>query len=477
MKKLSLTVFWIFAAWLCAAQGLVTTEAVRVAEDYGNQHPQLELLNDGRAGISWTDVGTKSIFFAKHNGFDGFNAPMQLNPVGLEVQSYTWSGPDFAVDGDHVYVIFRSFGHETGHVYCVKSTDNGATFGDTVRVDHLSEGFAQFPDVAVFNDTVFVTFMAHDADGSHPTYQVARSIDGGATFEDAVPAAALVGDEVCDCCPPEIIANEDRIILFFRNNAENIRDIKAVISYDRGGSFTDWISVDDHNWLIDACPSTGPDARFGEDGMVYSTYKSQDGGAGKVFFNAYDLETDASTDLVEIYATEGLSAALNYPQLCMGNDLIGVVWEDVVTGTAIDVFFNYSGVDVIDFNPDNALNLTALVGVQSKPDIAEKGGVFHVVYADAVDGDLYYLQVGEPNAIAETEISFRVYQPTTKSLVLEADLTEPAVLEVVDLEGRLILSQTVTTNRTEISTADWDTGLYVVRLKQNDVWAVQKIVH
>ena len=43
--------------------------------------------------------------------------------------------------------------------------DNGMSFGDTVRVDSLSTGYANYPDVAVSNDTVFVTFMDHDAGG------------------------------------------------------------------------------------------------------------------------------------------------------------------------------------------------------------------------------------------------------------------------------------------------------------------------
>ena len=119
-----------------------------------------------------------------------------------------------------------------------------------MRVDNLSSGFGQYPDIAVLNDTVWVTFMDHDASGLNPQYVVAKSVDGGLTFSSEVVAGEIYGDEACDCCQPELIVNEDYVIVYFRNNDNNIRDIKGVISYDRGDVFTDFFSVDDHLWQL-----------------------------------------------------------------------------------------------------------------------------------------------------------------------------------------------------------------------------------
>jgi hypothetical protein len=469
---------WILAILFLShanAQDFLTTTPIKVAGGSGNHHPQVELIEAGRVGVTWTSNGSKNVYFAKHNGLDGFDSPVQLNPDGMDVQSYDWSGPDFAVEGDNVYVVFRSYGYETGHIYIVKSTDKGETFGDTVRVDYLDAGFGQYPDLAVFNDTVYVTFMNHDDGGANPSYDVVRSVDGGLTFEEEVTAASIIEGESCDCCQPEIIVNEEKLVLFFRNNDENIRDIKGVISTDRGASFTDWISVDDHNWYIEACPSTGPDAHFISDSKVVASYKSEVAGEGKVFLNVYDLEADVSTDLVEIYGTSGTAGSLNYPQVCYDDEVIGVVWEDGATGSSIDVFFNQSSATSIDFNPDNAINLTALAAVQSKPDITLENGVYHVVYADATDFSVYYIQIAQANSIQESALEFEVSQ-TTDQITVKYDGLESVQITITDLHGRIITETRMNSQTLNFETNSWDSGVYFITLISGESRSVKKIV-
>src|SRR5690606_33611640 len=98
--------------------------------------------------------------------------------------------------------------------------------------------------------------------GTNPQYVLTRSFDGGLTFDTPVDASALLGNEACDCCQPEIVVDANKVMIFFRNNVSNTREIKSVISYDRGATFTDWISVDDHNLVLASCPSSGADARL-----------------------------------------------------------------------------------------------------------------------------------------------------------------------------------------------------------------------
>lgn len=477
MKKRSFLLLTLISVLQLNAQDFAVTEPLKVAGGVGNHHPQVELIEPGRVGVTWTSSGTKNVYFAKHNGVDGFADPVQLNPEGLDVQSYDWSGPDFAVEGDNVYVVFRSNGHETGHIYMVKSIDKGETFGDTVRVDALDEGYGQFPDLAVLNDTVYVTFMNHDDGGANPSYEVARSVDGGLTFEEEVLAASIIPGESCDCCQPEIIVNNEYVMVFFRNNDDNIRDIKAVTSIDRAVSFTEWISLDDHNWYVEACPATGPDARFIEDDKVVATYKTEVGDEPKVFLNVYDLEADESTDLVEVFSPMGTGDALNYPQVCYNDEVIGVVWEDGGDGTSRDVFFNQSATTSIDFNPDNAMNLTALAGVQAKPDITLINGVFHVVYADATDFSVYYLQIATLNAIDDIEANIDAkISATLDQVIVTYGEENTAQLVVTDINGRLIQQQIITDSKTILTMDKWESGVYVVTLISGDQRMVKKIV-
>lgn len=476
--KLFLTLSCLFASVsiLFSQTDLLTTDPIIVADGYGNHHPQIEVTNDDRVNITWTSPGTESAYFAKHNGFDGFGTPVKLNPEGLGVASYTWSGPDFAIEGSNVYAVFRSTNFQS---YLVKSTDHGATFGDTVRIASETALYPFYPDVAVLNDTVYATFMNHlDGDGGTPNYVFSRSTDGGASFESFILASDIMSDEVCDCCPPEILVNEKYVIIFFRNNEDNVRDIKAVISYDRGETFSEWISVDDHEWVILSCPSTGPDARFISEDVVVSTYKSVVGTDAKVFVNVYDLEADASLSTTDIQATDSPNMFLNYPQISYDNDQLGLVWEGLGDGTSVDIFFNHSPTDAIDFNPDNALNLTNMEGTQAKPDVALKNGIYNVVYSNGNDGNLYYLQVGEPNQLTENQnYLIQTYpNPFKESLFINYNASfAGSQLEVVDLQGKVYYSG-LYNGSTEINTATWPAGVYILRITNSESTTVTKVL-
>lgn len=432
---------------------------------YGNYHPQIEIANDNKPLMLWTSSNDKNVYIVKHNE-NGFETPIQLNPAGLEVQSYNWSGPDLATWGDNVYVVFKSIGYETGKCYLVKSTDNGSTFGDTVRVDNLSTGFAQYPDVAVYHDTVFVTFMDHADGGSDPQYVVARSVDGGATFQTEVLAGELLGNEACECCQPEIVVNEKYVIIFFRNNANNIRDIKAVISTDRGVTFNNWISVDDHQWYITSCPSTGPDARITDDNRILTTYRSYENGDERVFFNEFNLDTETSILTKEISSSNSPNS--NYPQIALDGDNIGLVWE--AWGNSTDIQFIGSRIGVSGIDSSAAINITDTTGVQSKPDIAYDGSDFHIVYSNW--GNLRYIKMSDQStSLEDVNVKDPFYispNPNNGLFYINfGDIGTNAKVSVANSLGQVILSSSVTNlaNKNEVDISSFPSGTYTVEIQ------------
>ncbi|MEO9534239.1 MAG: T9SS type A sorting domain-containing protein [Crocinitomicaceae bacterium] len=467
--KAVLVCFTFCLSFLSFSQSFDQTTPISVSTGEGNYHPQVEVLNDGNPAVIWTDFSQKDLYFAKYDGISAFEPSIQLNPPGFNVQSYNWSGPDFWMEGDNVYVIFRSEGYNTGHIYLVKSTDNGDTFSDTVRVDQLATGFGQYPDVAVLNDTVWVTFMDHNDSGLDPQYVVARSTDGGLTFEQEVAAGSLWNAEACDCCQPEIVVDESKVVVFFRNNDNNTRDIKAVVSYDRGVTFTDMFSVDNHNWYITSCPSTGPDARFLSENKVLATYKTTVSNIAEIYVNQYDIAADASDALVQITATGAANQQLNYPQLDAKNGVMGIVWEG--SGQSIDVFINTSSSGAAGLNPDNAFNLTDASGAQNKPDIAVGDGLFHVVYADG--GNVKYTQLTALLSFEEieNELDCNVYpNPATDEINFEFDpaFTENGTLKIYNALGQAVLQREITKGAAiNINTQLLESGVYHYSVESN----------
>ncbi len=397
--KSSITIFAIIiASSFIRAQNYTVSTPIEVSSGMGYYHPQIEVTGDNQPAILWSDQNSKNIYLAKYNGNTAFLPPTKLNPGTMKVQTFNWSGADLSIDGSNVHVVFKQDGYETGGIYTVKSTNHGASFGDTVRVDKPSFGYGQYPDIAVYKDTVFVTYMNHDHTNMIPQYVVSRSIDGGQTFSDPVIAGELLKGEACDCCQPELVVNKDYLILFFRNNDNNIRDIKGVVSYDRGLTFTDSLEVDKHQWLINQCPSTGADSRFLGNDTIINVYKSSVSNKNKVFLNAYDVKNNTSISTTLISSETDNNP--NYPQLAIDGNTIGAVWEGF--GNSTDIYFNFSVNGLKDFNPANIYQLTNASGPQSKPDIAYKNGVFHIVYSDYLTGN-NYIQVS--NLVGLNELS------------------------------------------------------------------------
>ncbi|TNE54242.1 MAG: hypothetical protein EP338_08745 [Bacteroidetes bacterium] len=438
LRNFSVFLYFIgFAAFTSLAQNFSASEPILISDQHGGYHPQIVGTDSGDALVLWTDPISKNCYFTRVSG-SNVETPKALNPTGLDVQSYNWSGPDLARWNDDIYVVFREDGYSTGHIYLVKSTDNGQNFSDTIRVDHLNEGYAQYPDVAVYNDTIFITYMTHDKDGLNPQYVVVRSTDGGNNFGNPAEVSSLLGNEACDCCQPELVVNEEYVIQLFRNNNQNIRDIHALVSKDRGLTFQEILQVDQHQWLINACPSTGPDALL-DNGKLWSVYKSFENNRNKVFLNEHQLGANTS-NLGSVDLSLNLPNNSNYPQIAGKESLLGVVFEGNDQG--VDVFFNASTNGIAGLDEANRINLTAKSGNQFKPAIAYSGSAykFHVVYEDA--GALYYVTVDQTQSISELD-----HLTQNKSLALSKSqnylmLHEELNYSIHDLQGRKILEQT-----------------------------------
>jgi len=483
VMKYILTILLTVNSILASAQSFIASDPITVASGLGYYHPQIEITNDDKPIVLWANSSDKNLYVSKLGVNNSFSTPIQLNPMGFDVQTFDWSGADLAIEDSNVYVVFRSLGYETGHVYLVKSTDNGLTFGDTVRVDNLSSGYGQYPDVAVLNDTVWVTFMDHDASGLNPQYVVAKSIDGGSTFLPEIVAGEILGNEACDCCQPEIIVNNDYVIVYFRNNDNNIRDIKGVVSYDRGETFTDFFSVDDHLWQINGCPSTGPDSRFINDSSSVTVYKTTENGDAKLFINQYNHNSNSSIGLKRVYDSNSSNLSVNYPQVAVKNNVFGVVWEG--QGESRDVFINYSENGVAGLNADNVYNITNILGNQVKPDIAISASRFHVVYADQSSFNLKYVSLESTTSITEVknqQLELATYpNPTTDFIAvsIKTERKDLVAIRIINSLGQEVYSTLVKNQNKYLITVDmkkWNAGIYYVLIESSNKVISKKIV-
>lgn len=242
---------------------------------FGNHHPRIVVDANENPLVIWGK--SNDLMYSRWNGTE-FTTPITLNPGNISIAEGSWMGPDIAAHGDSVYVVYKQTPESSSSspIWCISSYDGGLTFSSPVQVDDIGNSISRFPTITTDDlGNPIIGFMKFDFDFGDPRWVVSKSIDFGVTFLPDVLASGWSGatSEVCDCCPGAITSSGNNIAMLYRDNNENIRDTWAGISTDTGTSFNGGMNVDQQNWMLFACPSSGPDGVIIGD-TLYSTFMS-----------------------------------------------------------------------------------------------------------------------------------------------------------------------------------------------------------
>lgn len=416
---------------------------------YGNVRPRLALTGDGQPIVSFGQNNTNLLFIAKGNG-STFNTPISVLPPMMETYLASWTGADIDAFGDTVVAVFKALPYEEGKVYSVRSIDGGLTFSDTIRVDNHDSGMAWMPSMSMTaQGNPIVTYMAHDGPSLNPRYVYVSSSDGGVTYNSEIQIASLVNGEACDCCPAELVTNGTKQVLLYRNNDLNFRDIYAVYSNDNGVNFNDSENVDQLNWEVNFCPSTGPHGLFSSNNL-YATFASRVSGQYRVYVSKSSANSTVTYN-ERIMMTEPVSVngKQNYPRISGDDNVQVIVWSEAESNN----YEVYSAISTSGFLSDLLLtkqqmnNITT--GTQTNPDVVYKNGVIHVVFQDSSTGDVIYKKGSISSAgILEMKPTNDIVfpNPVSSDLTFQFKLKKTSQLEeyeVIDLTGREIKAKFV----------------------------------
>lgn len=358
---------------------------------YGNTRPRIALSSGDTPVVIWGKGVTGELFTARWNGA-GFDLPVAILPPNVQSYLSSWTGPDLEAKGDVMVAVFKAMPLEGGHVLTVRSTDGGISWSDTIRADsHNNGGVVWLPSMAMDeNANPSVIYMAHDPVWATPRYVVSHSLDQGLTFQNEMNIAASIPDEACDCCPAEYVIDGNQHALLFRNNAANIRDVYAVYSDDDGLSYTGTENIDQLNWNVTSCPSTGPDGVF-NNGNLFSVYASRASGSYRVYLSQTSTNPLLSfSSRVMMSAPTNTNGVQNYPRIDASNDTIAMIWQESETSnyeifTALTTTGNLN-----ELVNSKALVNTSTNGAQTNPDILFSNRTVHVVYQDSPTGSVIY---------------------------------------------------------------------------------------
>lgn len=455
MKKIgTICLFVISPMLLFAQQSIIWEPEITVADGSvtGNVRPRLSLTDNDLPLVLIGKSGNGELFVVRGNG-TGFDAPVQVTPPGLETYLANWTGPDIASKGNNVVVVFKAQTLADGHIYAVRSTDGGITFGDTLRVDNYDIGRTWMPALDMDeNGNPHVTYMIFDAQGADERIVITSSIDGGATYLPQQVVTAAAPGVACDCCPPEIVTKGQYQLALFRNNENNVRDIWGALSTDGGLTFTSDANLDNLGWGIASCPATGPHGVILGD-SAYVVSASRASGKYRVYASSVGLSGGLNVDHVQMMLepTTLPGDTQNFPRISGSGDTLVMVWEEKETGNT-DILCAVATDGLIQTLGAFKSKVNATTeGIQSKPDVILRNGVVHVIYEEMGSGNVIYRKgvIADVTGIAEAEKSkFELYPNPAQTSVTLTKIDPSTISEVSmsDLLGREIAIAQIHTN-------------------------------
>lgn len=235
---------------------------------------------DGRGVIHLVYVSGEDVCYVKSSDRGKtFSPPIRVNSEPGTAYGGKYRGPDVAVGKrGRVHVVWytnayqRKLPKDQWGVFYAHLNASGTTFEPARNLNRRpSDNFS----------------LAADGRGRVAVFWTARgayvnlSEDGGKTFSDST---AIDRADPCECCATRAYFSPDENLYFFyRDKAENVRDMHLMVLPDGGKAFSrEKVSLT--SWKINACPMTGA-SLTGRDGEgLAAGWETQ----GQVYFARLD---------------------------------------------------------------------------------------------------------------------------------------------------------------------------------------------
>lgn len=371
----------LFFTPLFSQTDIVWSEPIQVSTTtFGASSPKLAMLSNGELVAVWgKSSGSPKIYFSRKVA-DSFEPPVQLSTGGIVPDIYGFGGLGLAAFNDKVFIIFENF--DSG-IHLLRSEDGGQTFSPPVNVFDPPVGdWTTLATVTTDGQgNPIVSVIRELATETEARYIVLRSEDGGATFlPPVVGSEPANGEYVCECCPSDMVVAGDSVWLVFRNNDNNLRDVWVSRSTDAGASFDTATDVDATDWVVNACPISGPRLqRIGNDSLL-AVWMSGASGQGRIFASTLHGGTMDTGWQFDFPATNGTSLQ-SFPSIAGSADTLCIVWEETGFGTnAAELLFRFSTTGAAGLSAYQPTQVAPAPGNQRYPDLVFDDSVFHLIY-------------------------------------------------------------------------------------------------
>jgi hypothetical protein len=186
----------VFVSWVEADEKIFSKRSIDSGITFGNN---IELNNDAdscsapaavpfqnNAYIVWSsfdDASSQDDILFRKSTDEGASFSDTINLSNTPERSFQAA---IAVSGNEVYVVWIDGTPDKHDILLRKSTYGGASFGSMINLSEDLQGYSEQPSVAVNGKNVFLVWRETSATPFSDEIFYRRSADGGATFSDSV---------------------------------------------------------------------------------------------------------------------------------------------------------------------------------------------------------------------------------------------------------------------------------------------------
>jgi hypothetical protein len=472
---LSLIIIFQITISAFAQSGITWGMGMNVAANsYDNMHPRMALNGAGQPMLVWGKMSDKSVQFSRWNGA-AFTTPIKLNPACMAVASAGFMGPDIASKGDTVYVVVKREPEmaDTNRIFVFSSFNGGVSFNAPVEIAVIADSMSRFPTITTdATGNPIVAYMKFNNAFLESRWVVTKSMNYGTSFMTDVKASGYSGvnAQVCDCCPGAIVSSGNKTVMLYRDNLSNIRDIWTGLSTNNSTSFPTGFAIDNNNWMIMSCPSSGPDGVIIGD-TIYSTFMSEGTGSTLCYLSKSSISNGAVNTVSNLSGSmPGLSQ--NFPRIASSGNATAIVWVQNFNGTTLlPILFNKN----ISGGLPAAYDTVDLADI-TNADVAMSNGNIFVVWQDDNSGTVKYRKGTYPVTPAmTTEINsplFSIYpNPSGDFWQVSISNNQDALsYTLTDINGRIVSAELINKANSsfKIPNSNLSAGQYILTIQSSN---------
>lgn len=325
--------FWLTACSDSKGSSFPQPQASAFIDTLPGSAPYLTKDAKGNVVLSWIrELSDSAFVFCYAVSVDGgatFKTPIQVTPStnikphaeNLPKVIFKPSGAIIALWGTASTNAKNKY---AGNVAYAFSIDDGKTWSEKQSLVKDKAGYDQrYFDVSLLsNGEVGIAWLdnrkSNNSEGSALYYATT-------TGTNEFSKEQRISESCCQCCRTDLyIDSKNNIHVLYRGILQDsIRDMVHIVSTNGGKTFSASKRISNDNWVLNACPHTGPAMTENTEGLHFAWYT---GGQKKGTF--YTRSTTNGDSFVQ---QDSISVAGKHPQLTATVDgKVALVWDEHV---------------------------------------------------------------------------------------------------------------------------------------------------